>query len=80
MLLIPAIGKPCPELGGFVTSTTFIAFTGGSKPAQQFPGMQLRLMECLHGLGSDNSISREAQCVLKNLYGTGRTSVKGGVP
>ena len=80
MLVIPTIGKPCPELGGFVTRTPFVPFTGGSKPAQQLPGMQLRLMECLHGLGSGNSIGREAQCVLKNLHGTGRTSVKGGVP
>ena len=79
MLLIPAIGKPCPELGRFVTRAPFVTFTGGSKFVQHLPGMQLRLMERFHGPGSGNSIGREAQCILKDLNGACRTTVKGGI-
>ena len=80
MLAIPAVGKTCPEFGGFVTRSSFIAFTGGSQISEQFFGILLRLVECLLGLGARNSIHWKTKGILQDLHSTRRPPVKRGIP
>ena len=80
MLAIPAVGKTCPEFGGFVTRSSFIALSGGSQFLKQLHRILLRLVECLLGLGARNSIRWKTKGILQDLHSTRQPPVKRGSP